>query len=71
MHLVETVGGHKVEAIIEPVTTTDFRTIKKSKRFPDFNWDKETINEKKNKTHRQRTCSVSYTHLTLPTSDLV
>ena len=45
MHLVETVGGHKVEAIIEPVTTTDFRTIKKSKRFPDFNWDKEKKNE--------------------------
>ena len=41
MYLVETVGGHKREVIIEPMTTADFRIVKKSKRFPDFDWDKE------------------------------
>ena len=45
MELIETATGNKVEAIIEPVLLGDYKIIKKSKRFPDFNWDKEKRNE--------------------------
>lgn len=41
MQLIETATGNNAEAIIEPVSPGDYKVIKKSKRFPNFNWDKE------------------------------
>lgn len=45
MYLVNTQTGNKEEAVIEPVVPGDYKTIKKSKRFPDFSWDAEKQNE--------------------------
>jgi hypothetical protein len=45
MVLTEMATGNKVQAIIEPVKPGDYKIIKKSKRFPVFDWDKEKRNE--------------------------
>jgi len=45
MFIIYSETGKKVEAIIEHVLPTDFKSIKKNKQFPDFVWDKEKSNE--------------------------
>ena len=41
MLLKDTITGEELEAVIEPVTSGDFKTIKKTKdRFNKFNWSK-------------------------------
>jgi hypothetical protein len=40
MVLEDTLSGEKYEAIIEPMTLTDFKSVKKDKaRFDSFNWN--------------------------------
>ncbi len=41
MLIVHRVSGEKREVVIEPVTAIDYKTIKKDKRFPNFDWGKE------------------------------
>ena len=45
MVLIDTETNTRIEAVIEHVLPTDYSTIKKSKRFPGFNWDTEKENE--------------------------
>lgn len=44
MYLIYTETGEEIEAIIEPVAAEDYKSIKKSKRFPKFKWDLEKGN---------------------------
>ncbi|MFN8299285.1 MAG: hypothetical protein U0T75_09280 [Chitinophagales bacterium] len=45
MLIVHRVSGEKHVVVIEPVTTADYKTIKRDKRFPNFDWGKEKKNE--------------------------
>src|SRR5579863_6612054 len=41
MMLEDTSSGEKIEAVIEPMTADDFKTVRKDKvRFDSFNWNK-------------------------------
>ena len=41
MTLEDTSSGEKIEAVIEPMTADDFKTVRKDKvRFDSFNWNK-------------------------------
>jgi hypothetical protein len=41
MFLIHQPTGEKREAVIEPIVNLDYKLIKKSKRFPAFDWNKE------------------------------
>jgi hypothetical protein len=45
MFIISSETGEKVEAIIEHLLPSDYKSIKKGGRFPDFVWDKEKANE--------------------------
>jgi hypothetical protein len=45
MYILRVETGENVEVVIEPVIAGDYKCIKKSKRFPDFDWEKEKVNE--------------------------
>jgi len=45
MFILDTKTNQKVEAVIERVTLEDFKRIKNDKRFIEFDWDKERLNE--------------------------
>jgi hypothetical protein len=44
MYLIHHATGERREALIESVNSADFKSIKKSKQFPGFNWNKEKRN---------------------------